>query len=256
MFFILSKTLIYFTMPFVLVCTCFVLSVLIRKQPLKKRFFWIGFISLLFLSNGFIANEMMRWWEASPIPFSEMKRTYDVGIVLTGVTKLDIMPKDRIHFGYGAGRVVHTVQLYKDGFIKKILISGYSGRLLDEGQSEAEDIRDVMVLMGVPAEDILLENVSRNTHESAVEVKKILAARQIKPDACVLITSAFHIPRSLACYQKEGLKMDTFPTDFYARERTFTPDVLIIPRVESFTIWHILSREWVGLIAYKLVGYV
>ncbi len=51
-------------------------------------------------------------------------KPHDLGIVLTGATIPNRLPNDRIYFARGADRVTHTVQLYKLGLLKKILISG------------------------------------------------------------------------------------------------------------------------------------
>lgn len=256
MFFVLSKTLNYLAMPFVVTCLFFLLSVLIKKPLWKKRFFWAGFVLLFFFSNDFIVNEALLAWEPEPTAYKDIHRTYEWGIVLTGVTVSEREPNDRIYFSRGADRVTHTVQLYKLGLIKKILVSGGSGRLIQIEEREADDIKKAMVLMGVKEEDVITEVDSRNTHESAVEVKKILERKGIRPADCLLITSAFHLPRSIACYRKLGMNMDTFSTDFYSHPRKFTPDILIVPKVESFFAWHKLIREWTGFVAYKLVGYV
>ncbi len=256
MFFVLSKTLNYLTMPLVLICILFILHVLIKKPIWKKRFFWAGFISLFFFSNDFIANEVMLAWEPDAIPFADVKKKYEYGIVLTGVTNPELTPRDRVYFSKGADRVTHAVQLYKLGIIKQIIISGGRGRLLDIGEREADELRDAMLVMGVPIESILTENNSRNTFESAEEVKIILDQRGIKPTDCLLITSAFHMRRSLACFRKANMEMDTFSTDFYTHRRVFTPDVLFIPKVEAIFIWQRLFKEWVGFVAYKVAGYV
>lgn len=218
--------------------------------------FWSGFVLLFFFSNDFIANEAMSLWELPATPYSEIEKKYQWGIVLTGVTSSERKPDDRIYFHKGADRVTHTVQLYKLGIIKKVLVSGGSGRLMDTGEREADDIQKVMIMMGIPEEDIRVENVSRNTHESAMEVNKILLSQGDKPSDCLLITSAFHMRRSIACYRKVNMDMDTFTTDFYTHPRKFTPDTLFIPKIDAYTSWHKMLREWVGFVAYKLAGYV
>ena len=256
MFFVLSKILNYLTMPMVIVCLCFLLNIIIRKAKWKKIFFWTGLGLLLFFSNDFIANEVMLVWEPDATPYIDMKKKYEYGIMLTGVTSSELTPRDRVYFHKGADRVTHTVQLYKLGIIKKIIVSGGSGRLLDTTVREANDVMDAMIVMGVPAEDILVESTSRNTFESAVEVKKILDQRLIKPSECLLITSAFHMRRSIACYRKANMEVDTFTTDFYTHRRTFTPDVWLVPRAEAMLVWQRLIKEWVGFVAYKIVGYV
>jgi uncharacterized SAM-binding protein YcdF (DUF218 family) len=255
MFFVLSKTLNYLTTPLSLICLCLFASVFIRNKIWKRRLYISGLVLLLFFTNEFIANEFMSAWEVHPRPYN-LLRKHTVGIVLTGATLIGIKPNDRVYFQRGADRVTHTIQLYKLGLIEKILISGGSGRLIDNEEREADQFKDVMVLMGVPEGDIIIENETRNTHESAVEVKRILSELNISSNDCLLITSAFHMRRSLACYRKVGLELEPFSTDIYSHPRVFYPDTLIFPKSDALGLWHKLSREWVGFIAYKLAGYV
>jgi uncharacterized SAM-binding protein YcdF (DUF218 family) len=254
MFFILSKILNFLTNPLVLVFGFFVVSIFHRSTKWKKRFFWTAFSLLLFFSNDFMANEMMALWEKEPTPYANIKKTYDWGIVLTGVTQNDRQPDDRVYFHHGADRVVHTVELYKKGIIKRIMISGGSGRLVTMERKEANEIFKAMLVMGVPESDMAVENESRNTHESAVNVKTLL-----KNDSAthyLLITSGFHMRRSAACFRKAGFTVDTFSTDFYTHPRYFTPDVLLIPKPDSIKIWQTLFKEWTGMVAYTVAGYV
>jgi uncharacterized SAM-binding protein YcdF (DUF218 family) len=256
MFFILSKTISYITNPLVIVCLCFLLCALIKKQIWKKRFFITGLILLFFFSNDFIANEVMRLWQIEPTAYAQISKKYKYGVLLTGVTMGKLQPDDRVYFGKGADRVVHSMQLYKLGYIEKILVSGGNGRLIEIEEKEADELKKVLLLMGVKEEDILIENNSRNTHESAVEVKKIFEQQNIKPADCLLITSAFHMRRSAACFKKVGLDMDTFTTDMFIHPTFFTPDSLIVPSIDAFVIWTKLSKEWTGFMAYKVVGYI
>lgn len=254
MFFVLSKVLNFLTNPLVIVCSLLLFSGFIKNQKRKKRLFWAAFSLLLFFSNDFIANEVMGLWEVPATPYSEVTKTYDWGIVLTGVTMNDRMPDDRVYFQHGADRVVHAVELCKKGIIKRIIISGGSGRLVAAARKEANELFTAMVLMGVPANDIMIENKSRNTYESAVNVGMIL--RDSNTDKLLLITSAFHMRRSIACFEKAGFTIDTFSTDFYTHPRYFTPDVLLIPKADSIMIWQKLFKEWVGMMAYKIAGYL
>lgn len=254
MFFVLSKLLNFLTNPLVIVLGMFLFSVFLRNVKWKKRLFWSGLSLLIFFSNGFIANEVMRVWEIEATPYNEIRKKYKWGIVLTGVTHNDMLPADRVYFQHGADRVVHAVELYKKGIIAKVLISGGEGRLLTSGRKEADDLLKAMLLMGVPEADIIVENESRNTHESAVNVKEML--KEEAGENCLLITSAFHMRRSAACFRKAGLSTDTFSTDFYTHPRYFTPDVLLVPRSESIMIWQKIFKEWAGMAAYKVAGYI
>ncbi len=255
MFFILSKTLSYLAKPLVIICACLVLSWLLKSPRLKKWLFIAGTSMLLFFSNEFIANEAMRFWEVKVTPFNELKMKYEYGVLLSGSAKSEVGPKDRVYIGGAADRINHTLQLYKMGYIRKVLISGGSGRLFDIGEQEAEELSTLLQLMGVPKEDILVETSSRNTHESALEVKNMLEGKTT-PNQCILITSANHMPRSLACFSKVGWPITPFSTDFLSHQRQFTFDVFLIPKIEAFSLWHTLFREWTGCLAYWTVGYI
>jgi len=255
MFFVLSKVLQYLVMPLTVVCVLLLLSAGLKNQRWKKITFWAGLSLLLFFSNDFIANEVMRSWEIKTTAYAAMRK-YEMGIVLTGATIPLLEPDDRIYFQRGADRVTHTVQLYKLGLIRKILISGGSGRLTEAEEPEANKFQRAMMLMGVDSVDILLEGETRNTHESAVEVEKLLDTLNIRAEDCLLITSAFHMRRSLACYQKVGLSLTPFSTDFYSHPRHYYPDAFIVPKVEALNTWQKLIKEWVGIVAYKMAGYI
>lgn len=255
MFFILSKTLNYLTMPFTIIFLMLVASALLRNARWKKRLFVTALIALTFFTNDFLANEVMSLWEVKTTSYASM-RPHEMGIVLTGATIPFLEPNDRVYFNRGADRVTHTVQLYKLGLIRKILISGGSGRIGGEGEPEADKFKAAMMLMGIPDSSIILENETRNTAESAIEVKKLLDSLNIEAKNCLLITSAFHMRRSLACYRHQGVELESFSTDFFTHPRVFHLDILIVPKLEAMNIWTKLIKEWVGFVAYKMAGYV
>lgn len=254
MFFILSKTLFVLVMPLTLVFICIAGAVFFKNPKRKKIAFWTGVVLLFVFSNDIISNEIMRAWEVKAIPFENVE-PHELGIVLTGSTLPFLDPDDRVYFGRGADRVTHTVQLYKLGLIKKVLISGGSGRL-SGAEPEADKFQMAMVMMGVPPEDIWIENETRNTHESAVEVKKMLDSLHFNADDCFLITSAFHMRRSLACYRKVGLELEPFATDFYGHYPRYGWESFIIPHVDALMNWQKLIKEWTGFVAYKIAGYI
>jgi uncharacterized SAM-binding protein YcdF (DUF218 family) len=245
MFFTLSKILNYLTTPLVIVSVLFIISLILRGQKWKRKFFISGLALLLLFTNEFIANELILKWEIAPTPFKEISKHYKYGIVLSGVTRSSMLPADRIYFQRGADRVTHSLQLYKLGIIEKILVSGGSGQLLDSG----------LILMGVNPEDIVTENKSRNTHESSLEVKSMLLG-EVKPEDCILVTSAFHMRRSRACFAKVGWPVDTFSTDFLSHQRKFTLDIIIVPKIDGLSMWNTMIKEWVGCVAYWIAGYI
>lgn len=256
MFFVLSKVLASLIQPLVIVFLLLLTSVLVRGKKWRRGLAIAGVSLLFFFSNGFIANEVVRLWELPGRRFEEMK-PYDAAIVLTGVAAhKSFGPQDRTHFYLGADRVIHTVQLYKLGLVKRIIISGGTGRVLTEGEPEALQLKKSFIVMGVPDSVLHTDPSSDNTYENAVESKKLVTSLGIERKDCLLVTSAFHMRRALACFRKADMDIDYFTCDFRSTERSFTPDILLIPKLDAVFIWQKLLKEWAGFVAYKVAGYI
>jgi uncharacterized SAM-binding protein YcdF (DUF218 family) len=255
MFFVFSKILEFLTQPFSVIGMLFVAGWVVRNKRWKKILLTAGFVIFFFCSNFFIANEVMRAWETPVTPFASITKTYDYAIVLTGVTKTDMKPKDRVYFSRGADRAIHALQLYKLGIARKLLITGGSAHLDGRGVLEADDLADFMRMAGVPDQDIIIENQAKNTHESAVLVNEILTKID-GPKQLLIVTSAYHLPRAMACFKKVGVKADAFAAEPMADERHFNIEALLVPKTEAVEIWRIVIREWVGFVAYWFAGYI
>lgn len=167
MFFYLSKVLSFIIMPYTQMCLWFILALFIKRISLKRKFLLLGIIYLLFFSNRFIVNEALLLLEVAPTPYASVEDTYDVGIVLGGVTNSAKTPRDRVYFSKGADRITHAFQLYELGKIKKILVTGGTGNIINTTYREADNLYEFLILCGVNPEDILLENNARNTYENA-----------------------------------------------------------------------------------------
>ncbi len=196
----------------------------------------------------------MLLWEVQPTELKSIKNEhYDVAIILTGVTNSGKEPYDRVFFNKGADRVTHTVQLYKLGKVDKILVTGGNGRLTGVIRKEAPLLKQVLIDCGVPDKDIMIESESRNTYENALFSSDTL--RKKYPNGkFLLVTSAFHMRRSLACFEKQNFKVTPYSVDFYSTERKWTPDEWLIPKVGAFLKWGVILKEWIGYIAYDLTG--
>lgn len=72
-------------MPLTIILLVWLASVFVKHQRWKKICFWTAFGLFFFFTNDFIANEVMLWWEVTPVPYDEVKPR-ELGIVLTGVT--------------------------------------------------------------------------------------------------------------------------------------------------------------------------
>jgi len=258
MFFYISQLFSFLIMPFNICLTFILLGLVFKRKRWGKILLPAGIILLLFFSNGYIANLVMHNWEPQPKELSSLP-SYELGIVLTGVTNINMLPKDRTYFTRGADRATHTVQLYKMGKIKKILITGGLGYDPVHPLSEAESLRDFMIWAGVTETDIITETKAVNTRENALFSEEIISSKKIglkSSDKLILITSAFHMKRAKACFLKVGLNPDTFPVDFYGKVPRLNFKSIVQPDVGSLVAWHKLTKEWVGIAVYSLVGYI
>lgn len=255
MFFILSKTLNYLAQPLVILGLLVGISFLIKKTRWRKALRLMALALTFIFTNDFITNEIIGLYETPITPLASIERKYEFGIVLTGVTAINKQVADRVYVVSSPDRVNHSVMLYKRGIIKKLLISGGSGQLLGDDYSEAKELFGLYVQQGVDSAHLLLEGGSRNTAESAIAVKAMLATI-VSPENCILITSGYHMPRSRACFEKQGWRCDVFATDIKFHKREFTPESFLIPKIEALFTWQAMLKEWVGLMAYKVQGYV
>lgn len=257
MFFILSKTLSYLILPVPLLALCLLVFFFAPKRRLKRGALLVFTFLFLLYTNPFISNELMRWWEVSPIPIAELEESYDAAIILSGITGPANPTEDRVHLRKGADRIMHAVQLYKIGKLGKIIVSGGSGALLsEESTSEALKMKKVLLISGVAEEDIWLEETSRNTSENALFTEALLQEKNIPQDRLLLVTSAFHMRRALGCFRKAGLAPHPYSVDFYSFEPKYTPDELLIPSDDAIHVWTRLTKEWTGYLMYVFMGYI
>ncbi|MFD2513543.1 YdcF family protein [Pontibacter locisalis] len=253
MFFILSKTLHFLLMPYIWVIVLMLLALFLKSQKWKRISLISSLAILIVLSNPLLSNEAWRAWEVKPMPVKDVV-DYDVAVILTGVTSYREDVPDRIHTSKGSDRFLHPLQLYRMGKVKKFLVTGGSGYILKDRIPEADQIKEILLLAGVPETDIITESNSRNTRENALHTAQQLQ-RHPEWKKVLLVTSAFHMRRAAACFSKAGVKADSFTADFYGYERRFTPDELIIPNIASFSSWHLLIHEVTGFVVYKILGY-
>ena len=227
-------------------------------RPVGWRRRWLLALAGLTLvfTNGALVNELLLAWELPPVRLAALPPVSDVGVLLTGITRTHKSPHDRVYLAEGADRLTGALWLYRAGRIRRILVSGGSGDLDGRAvRSEAAGLRTLLLLAGVPPRDILVEERSRNTRENALFTKELLVQH---PDikSLVLITSAFHERRALACFHKVGLHPVAFPAGYYATDREATLAYWLVPDAGALLRWTRLVHEWIGYVVYKLLGYV
>jgi uncharacterized SAM-binding protein YcdF (DUF218 family) len=112
------------------------------------------------------------------------------------------------------------------------------------------------VRLGVPRNAIVAETKSRTTYENAAEARTLLG-----PSTVLLVTSAGHIPRAVALFNKQGFQVTPYPCGYLSKDRpedlpdTFTP-FDAIPQLGGLAAAEFLINEVMGFAAYWLTGKV
>lgn len=253
MFFALSKILHFFIQPFnwILITAAFAYFI---KNPSRKKKLWIITAALfLIFSNPLLINSIMYHWQAKEKSLSKGEK-YKAGILLTGFCSYN-EKTGKGYFREASDRFIQTVRLYHQGHIEKIIVTGGSSKVLKNDQSlkEADFVCEQLLQMGIPAENIIKENQSRNTHENGTFTKKILDSLNLTPPY-LLITSATHIPRAMDVFHKTGIDPIPYPCNFAVVENKIEFPGSFLPSVKSFELWNTFMKENIGILMYKLTG--
>lgn len=254
MFYFLSKTFDVLLMPLTMAFIAIIYATLIKN---RKRSRWVVGITLFLLymvSSPIFVNFLLKYWEPKKY---NADNGYEVAAVLTGgmVKRYDYNSK-HIWLGKSGDRAVQAFELYKSGKIKKIIISGGSISLLGNKyiNSENDGIRQYLIHSGVRPEDIIQESQSKNTRDNAVNTARILR-QQFKINKCILITSAFHMPRAVQCFKKVNVDVSAFPAHYLQENYELWIDKFF-PSEQALVAFYYLWHEIVGFTVYKLIGYI
>ncbi|WP_316763456.1 YdcF family protein [Pedobacter aquatilis] len=241
MTFIISKILIFILQPVIWVLVILLFAVFSKKHERRKKLLILA-ISLLFIfSNRFLVGKAYNFYEAS----YPTNKKYDIGILLGGFSKST--QGGKLAVNERGDRLIQTINLLKSGIIKKILVSGGSGKLIGKELIEADLTLTYLKSLGIPDSLILTENRSKNTIENAKYSAELVNKKQ--PKASILVvTSAWHIPRSRMIFDKAfKRKLDYYPTDYIGKENYDISDYYL-PDAGSLGYWQYILKEWVGYV--------
>ena len=255
MFFFISKIIAFLLSPYTWLFVG--LLILLKKllhTPYKK---WILGITIFAysISNSFLVDEIVRAWEYSDDDIYSKKTSYDIAIVLGGMGRIDER-QQRFDFTHSGDRLFQTLPLYYNHRIKKILITGGSGSISKPHHREAIYVKRYLKSIAIPDSNIIIENDSKNTYENAIFTKHILDSLQFK-GSVLLVTSSFHMRRSLAIFQKAGYKNITpYVTNKITGDRKYEFDYCFIPNVGAIVSLDMILHEMLGYVTYKVKGYL
>lgn len=172
-------------------------------------------------------------------------------IMLGGATAGRVSTRRQVAELSEAGdRLTETLRLARLYPEARIVLSGGVGLLIADGEPEATTAQRFFVEQGVEPDRLVLEAESRNTDENATLTLALLG----DPDGAVmLVTSAFHMPRSVGIFRKAGLEVIAWPAD-YRSAGDESVGIDIVNPVLNLTTTGVAMREWIGLAVYGWTG--
>lgn len=253
MFFVISKVLAFLTSPLTWILILLGASLIYKKSKVKKRLLISTMVLFVFFTNPVIIDEILRLWE-TPVTNQINENTYDAGIVLGGGMVVIDKDNDRLIFRENTDRFLQALDLYKKGIIRKIIISGGSGSIVFKETLEGALMNRYLTGIGIPQQDLLIDSSSNNTYENAVNCAKIV--RDSFPDGdFLLITSAYHMRRAKACFDKQQLTTSVYTVGKFTGKRRHDIGYYLKPDTDALVKWEKFIHELIGYITYKIMGY-
>jgi len=156
--------------------------------------------------------------------------------------------------GAAIGRLVALRDLMARYPEARVIFTGGSGSVLHPEAREAPYARAFLASIGVETGRVVFEEAARSTHENALFAAEI--ARPQPEETWLLVTSAFHMPRSVGAFRAVGWQVVPWPVAYHTTgaEATAWADLRFAP-TEGLAELAQALHEGVGLAAYRLMGW-
>lgn len=254
MFFAVSKIGWYLVQPLVVVLLLIGAGLVfwLFKMPRSgTALVMIGFVATLVMSVTPLGVVMMSVLE-NRFPKPTLPERIAGIVVLGGSFDTKIARTRHVpELNEAADRITTALVLARRFPEARVVFTGGSASMLEEDIAETDIAREILPDLGLDPARLELEDNARNTVENAVFSKAI--AKPKVGETWLLITSAYHMPRSVGCFRAAGFDVVPYPTDYQTPggSAAYSPSTATIRNVEKV---HFAIREYLGLAAYRLTG--
>lgn len=212
-------------------------------------------IILFVFGNSVLSNELLIWWE-SPISTKKIHSDSNfpkTAVVLGGFGTYNIQT-DWYRLNDASERLLSGMEGLIHHRFDRVILSGGNSNIFDKRFFDADNAKNYLSRFKIDTTKVIVDNDARNTIENALFTKQILDSLSIH-EPVLLITSAAHMPRSIACYEKHRIKIVPYPVQHLGnKDRNYSISSYIIPSTIAMGKMQNLLHEWVGFLAYKLAG--
>ena len=261
----LSKFLPLLVYPLGLAFLVLIFAYFLNERGKEIGGWLFAVVALIWLAgNGWASAALARSLEWRYLP-QETPQTAQLMVVLGGGTEPAHSPRAHVEVNGAGDRLITAALLYQSGAAERILVSGGGINWMDgRDVSIAAEMETLLVLMGVPSEVIIHQDRSTNTYEDALYSAEILAEMGV--EEILLVTSAMHMPRSVAVFEAQGLTVYPAPTDFKITQTgwdaLFRPTnaesflFALIPSASNLGLTTAVIKEYLGMLMYSLSGWM
>ena len=254
MFPVLTRIFWLLVQPLSLIMLCLLLAFLLSfraKRGWSRTFLVLGGLMLFattFTTLGYVLitpleNRFVRPAEPAQI---------DGIVVLGGAMDGEVNSvRGGFELNRSGDRYVETVRLALAHPEAKVLVAAGPAALALEQEREALAAQRMLISFGVASERIILDENSRNTEENAQFARALAGVTE--GQTWLLVTSAFHMPRSVGLFRMADFPVVPWPADYLASGAEgwrVKPD----QPPENVAVASMALREWTGLVGYKLTG--
>ena len=222
-----------------------------RKQNVGKILVSIGVIFLAVLSYDFTSDNLLRPLEYRFQPLLRLEAIRDVGYVVVlggGHTSYPQLPVTGKISASSLFRLVEGVRLYNLLPGSKLVLSGGSGF---DPVPNARVMADLALAIGLPEDDLVLERTSKDTKDQARLIRGIVGKERF-----ILVTSASHMPRSMAMFKKMGMNPIPAPTDYLVKKTQGINPGMFFPSAKGLRKAERAFYEYLGLAWANLRGQI
>ena len=249
--FVVSKLLSAITQPLFWLGLWWLLALLLlgRWHRAGVRMLWAGLLAMVLLGVQAIPDALLRSLE-SQYRAPDLGSTPFAGVIVLGgaLGHSDVyQAHGQVPLNQAAERFTVPVGLMRRDPDLKLVFSGGEGRLLATGMTEAALARVFYEEQGVDLSRVILEDGARNTRENALNVAALLGDECRKP--WLLVTSAWHMPRSMAEFEATGCNVTAYPVDFLTGSATPLTEYSL---AHSALRWQMALHEWLGRLVYAV----
>jgi uncharacterized SAM-binding protein YcdF (DUF218 family) len=255
MFFVLSKAFVFFTMLSNVLISIGLLGMVLLCTRFRRFASWLVVTSVVLVAfAGFspLGNLLILPLEQRFPPWDASRGAPDGIVILGGSIVPDISEaRGTVEMDDSAERITMGAELARKYPNARIIFTGGSNTLVVNEAAEAGFAVRELEALGVAHDRITAEEQSRNTIENAVFSR--LIADPKPGERWLLVTSAFHMPRSIAAFRAAGFPVEAYPVDW----RTRGPVDAVVPFMSmaaGLTLTDTAVHEWIGLVAYRLAG--